>query len=323
MPLSQKKKLRSILKWILWVFLVQLVLANISAALYAYKFTHLCTGPVPDTRPSQNIFTQTWKLFVGPKIYKLNEEWEPSFAYRQVTLKTSKNISIDAWYSSSDSAKGCVIFFHGITANKAFLVHEAARFKQWGYNILLVDLRAHGKSGGAVTSFGVKETEEVQKAFAFAKEKGNNKIILYGVSMGAVVIIKAVAENKVQPAAIIADMPFASLQDHLKARARVLGFPSEPFAFLVTMWIGFERGYNGFNNNVVLYAKQVKCPVLLQWGERDRYVTKNETEKIYNSLGSLHKKLIIYPGADHQSFLMIDPQTWEKEVGDFINALPG
>ena len=133
----------------------------------------------------------------------------------------------------------------------------------------------------------------MEKAFQYARLKGNRKIILYGSSLGSVVIMKAVAENKIAPAAIIADMPFGSLQHHLKARASEMGFPSEPFAFLVTLWIGIENGYNGFNHQAYNYAKKINCPVLLQCGDRDMYVSENEIKSIYKNLEVAQKKLII------------------------------
>ena len=35
-----RKTLRSVFKWILWVFLAQFVLINISGIIYGYKLTH-------------------------------------------------------------------------------------------------------------------------------------------------------------------------------------------------------------------------------------------------------------------------------------------
>ena len=40
MTKEKKTNLRPLLKWVLWVLVVQLVLVNISASVYAYKFTH-------------------------------------------------------------------------------------------------------------------------------------------------------------------------------------------------------------------------------------------------------------------------------------------
>ena len=321
MQKTRIKKWRYYLKWTLWVLLVQIILVNISGAIYAYKFTHFYDHP-PTVTSSQNILNKTWKLFVGPSFYKNVYEPEPSFPYESISLKTSDDILIDGWYSPTDSSKGCVILIHGYTTNKSYLVNEAAKFKQWGYTVLLIDLRAHGKSSGHTTSFGIKETEEVSKAFEFAQAKGHKRIILYGISLGAGICIKTVAENnQVRPFAIIADMPFGTLHNHFRSRARTLGFPTEPFAFLVTMWIGVERGFNGFRHNIALYAKNVKCPVLLEWGANDRFVMQSEMDNLYVNLASTNKKLVIYPDAGHYSFLQADQAEWEKQMQAFLASL--
>lgn len=198
---------------------------------------------------------------------------------------------------------------------------EATMFKQWGYSVLLFDLRGHGRSGGNSTTFGMKETDELQKAFEFAKQRDNSKIVVYGVSLGSGVAIKAVAENKIHPDAIIADMPFGTLHEHFKKRASLLGFPSEPFASLITLWIGIEKGYNAFSHDIRTYAKKVNCPVLVEWGDKDRYVSREETETIFNNLSSRNKKLAIYAGVDHESFLQKDPFNWEQQVQAFLKSV--
>lgn len=321
MQRTNKQKLRQYLLWIVWILIIQIVLANISAAIYAYKFTHFYTNP-PPYQPTKNILVKTWKLFVGPRIYKLPIDSTTPPGYEKIKLRTNNNLSIDGWYGSVDSAKGCVIFFHGISNNKALFLNEAREFRSWGYNVLLIDFRAHGKSEGEKSSFGYKETDEAEKAFQFAQIKGNKNIILYGSSLGSVVIMEAMAEKKIAPAAIIADMPFGSLQDHLKARARVLGFPAQPFAFLVTLWIGIENGYNGFALQTREYSKKINCPVLLQYGDEDMYVTQKEISSIYQNLNGPGKKLAVYTGANHESFLNYDPIRWQKNVGSFLGSLP-
>jgi uncharacterized protein len=320
MQKTKTGKFRYYLKWVLWVLLAQFALANISASIYAYKFTHFYDPPAPSAS-SQNIFSKTWKLFTGPKFYKNTNEPAPSFAYENVKLKTSKGLVIESWYSQTDSSNKCVILIHGYSANKSFLENEAAMFKQWGYSVLLLDLRGHGRSEGNNTSFGVKETEELEQAYIFAKQRGNSKIILYGVSLGAAICIKATQQEKIRPDAIIADMPFDNLHQHFKSRARILGFPSEPFATLVTFWVGIENGYNGFRYNISSYAKNVTCPVLMEWGGKDQYVSQREVDTIFQALASKNKKLVIYPDAGHDSFLQTDPLIWKKETQAFLNSV--
>ena len=187
--------------------------------------------------------------------------------------------------------------------------------------IPLADLRAHGNSGGNTTTIGVRESEEVKLAYDYVQQQGEKNIFLYGSSMGAVVVTKAVSDYSLQPKGVFLDMPFASLQSHIRARARGLGFGGvgeKPFGFLVTMWIGIERGFNGFKDKTTRYVKKLNCPVLIQWGAADTYVLKSETDKIYKAIASANKKLVIYDHAGHESLLQNDPAKWRAETEAFL-----
>ena len=316
-----KRQLKSILRWVGWVLLVQFVLINISASLYAFKLTHFYTNhPEESVSEGGNIFTKSWKLFTGPRYGKSVISEVPVFRYDTVTLETKKGIRIDAWYGQTDSvSKGTVILFHGIGVTKSVLMDEANEFRFGGYQVLMVDFRAHGNSDGNTTTIGVRETEEVKLAFDYISAKGEKNIFLYGSSLGAVAIAKAVSDQQLQPRGIILEMPFESLQSYLKGKARVLGFPKQPFAVLTTFWIGIERGFNGFKHKTTRYAKNIHCPVLLQWGTLDHLVLKDETNRIYDALASTSKKLVIYEGAEHESFLRKDPLKWRIEVERFLS----
>jgi len=318
-------KIPSFLRWIGWVLIVQFILINISAALYAYKLTHVYNDPaLRNSKPSKNILVKTWRLFTGPRQAKSVNTETPTFLVDTVTLKTGKGIVIDAWYGKTDSvSKGTVILFHGITANKGMIINEAAEFRYQGYNVMLVDYRAHGNSGGQTTTIGIRESEEVKLAYDYVAGKGEKNIFLWGNSMGAVVVTKAIADYDLKPAGVILEMPFGSLQAHLRARARALGFqglPEKPFGFLVTWWMGVERGFNGFKHQTASYAKKVNCPVLMQWGAGDNYVRQDETDKVFNAIASTNKKLIVYDRARHESLVQNDPVKWRIETERFLMA---
>lgn len=316
-----KRRLRSFLIWTFWVLLVQFILINISAALYAYKITHLYEASPEMSLPpsSRNIFAKTWRLFTGPKFYREALTEAPGFAYSTVTLKTKKDILIEAWYGKTDSTyHGTVILFHGLTYNKSLVLDEAIAFKEMGYNVMLVDARCHGNSGGNFTTIGYRESEEVKLAYDYILQKGEKNIFLWGVSMGAVQIIKAISDYQLNVSGIVIEIPFLSLQSHLKGRARILGFPEQPFGFLTSFWIGAERGFNGWGFVTTSYAKNVKCPVLMQYGEKDDLVLQYETDAIYNAIASTRKRLVMYDNATHELFLKKDPVTWKKEVRAFL-----
>ncbi len=209
-------KIISYLRLIGWVLLVQFILINICASLYAYKLTHIYDDPaLRNSKPSKNIFIKTWRLFTGPRQAKSVITETPAFPFDTVTLQTAKGILIDAWYSKTDSvSKGTVILFHGITANKGMIIQEAAEFRYQGYDVMLVDFRAHGNSSGHTTTIGIQESEELKLAFDYIAAKGVKTIFLWGNSMGAVVVAKAISDYGLKPTGVMLEMPFCSMKAH-------------------------------------------------------------------------------------------------------------
>lgn len=320
---SRKRKLPSWVRWIFWVLLVQFILFNISAALYAYKFTHLYDPALRNRSQGQNIFVKTWRLFSGPRQFKSVITTSPVFSYDTINLKTEKGIAIDAWYAKPDSAaKGTVILIHGIMSNKSLLIAEASEYLYIGYNVMLVDLRAHGNSGGTTTTIGIREAEDVKLAYDYVVQKGDKNIFLYGSSMGAVAVSRSIAMYDLQLSGVFLDMPFASMQSHFRARLRAMGFEKfieKPFSFFVTFWMGAENDIATFKHRTADYVSKIKCPVLMQWGAIDNIVLKNETDEVYNAIASSNKKLVIYDYAGHESFLQKDPVKWRREVEKFLS----
>jgi alpha-beta hydrolase superfamily lysophospholipase len=310
-----------VFKWIGKVLLVQLILINISAAFHAYRFTHYYNDDkIRNQKSSEGKpLLRTWRLMTGRKLPKSLIQYYPAIPYDTVQLTTRNGLKLEAWYMKADSAKGTVILFHGLNSNKGNVLSEAFEFYSLGYNTMLLDMRAHGNSDGMTNSIGNKESEEVKLAYDHILKKGEKNIVLWGMSLGAVMISKAIWEYDIEPQKIVLEMPFDKLEDHISARARISGFPGEPFGFFVTFWTGVEQGYWGYGHKTTRYAKKINCPVLLQWGNNDEYVLKRETEKIFAAIKSSKKKLEIYEGAGHGPLLSGNEQKWRKAVTDFLN----
>ena len=310
-----------ILKWIGRVLIAQLVLMNISAAFHSSRITHYYDDDeVRNQKSSEGKpFLRTWRMMTGRKLAKSLIQYYPTLPYDTVQLTTANGTRLEAWYMKTESAKGTVILFHGLGSNKGNVLSEAYSFLSFGYNTMLVDMRGHGNSGGAINTIGKKESEEVKLAFDYISGKGEKSIVLWGMSLGAVIITKAIWEYGINPQKIILEMPFDRLQDHIRARARISGFPGEPFGFLVTFWTGVGQGYWGYGHKTDRYVEKINCPVLLQWGNSDEYVLKDETERIFAAISSSKKQLEVYEGVGHWPLLSADELKWTKTVNDFLN----
>ena len=205
-------------------------------------------------------------------------------------------LDLEGWYFKNDAHKGTVILFHGHGSSKSKLLHEAGYMHSLGFSTFLVDFRAHGGSDGNVCTIGYKESEDIKAAYDYIQQKGEKNIILWGISLGASTIIKAVHDYEdMKPRKLILEMPFGTLLQAIKGRMRTMQIPEQPLSTLLAFWGGLEQGFWAFSYKPCEYAKKITCPVLLQWGGRDHRVSRQEIDCIYNNISSADKKLVIYP----------------------------
>ncbi|SHM39951.1 alpha/beta hydrolase [Chitinophaga sp. CF418] len=304
------------------VLLLLFLLLNIIAAFHAWKFTHFyAPGSFRNRLPEQmSVLEKAQMLLLGVRISKSVVRHTPEVSYEIVHLTTSNGLQLEGWWMPIPSAKGTVILFHGYGGSKDGPIPEAEYFRTLGYNALLVDFRAHGNSEGNVCTVGYKEAEDVMLAYNFVQQKGEKHVMLWGVSMGAAAILRAVPTYHLHPDKVILECSFATLTDAVKGRMRAVGLPGTPFSQLLTFWGGIENGFWGFNYNPADYAQSITMPALVCWGVHDTRVTRQETISIYKHLGTKKKELVIFEDCGHQSFCRREGKKWKQHVREFLIA---
>jgi len=313
--------MKKFVKFIFYTVLVIFILLNIMIAFHAYKFTHfydnIASSP---SRPEKlGILDKAGAIFFGVNYAKARDTISADSIFHNVVLKTDDGLRIHAWLAYTNAPKGTIILFHGHGNSSSDVLPEALVMRKMGYSVMLVDFRAHGYSEGNTTTIGFREAEEVKLAYNYIRQRGEKDLILWGTSMGASTVCTSIPKYELKPEKVILEMPFGTLHEAATGRIKTMGLPGEPFGTLVTFWGGVEQGFWAFNYAPCESAKEIHCPVLLQWGERDPRVTKSETDCIYNNLSS-PKKLVVYESAAHESLYKKEPQKWTDEVGAFLNA---
>ena len=187
--------------------------------------------------------------------------------------------------------------------------------------VFTIDFRGNGESDGYTTTFSFHEIDDVKAAYDFITASGEKKIVLYGESMGAATVLRATALYKLDLYGIISDGAFGSLKEGVEGRIRTMGLPGEPVANLICFWGSVEEWYWIFGIKPTEYAKQITCPILIEWGSIDERVKRSEAELIYKNLASVNKKFIEYKGCGHESFYAKLPQEWMKNVSAFLTGL--
>lgn len=130
--------------------------------------------------------------------------------YQSLDLITEDGIRLSAWYTPP--RKGAVILLaHGYGDNRPEWVHEVLAKK--GYGVLAWDARAHGESGGELSTIGYLEVLDVKAALEFVlSQPGVEHVGAWGGSMGGATLIRAAADFR-EIEALWIDSSFASLDD--------------------------------------------------------------------------------------------------------------
>ncbi len=241
--------------------------------------------------------------------------------FEQVCITASDGSLLAARYYHVKDGAPVQIQFHGYRGS---CVREyAAAYElaiELGFNSLVVDERAHGKSSGHIITFGIKERYDCLDWIEYAIDRfgRGNEIILSGVSMGAATVLMAselaLPDNVV---AITADCPYSSPGAIIKKVCRDLRLPvrlAYPFVVLGALLFGHFRLWR---SSAVEAVKHAKVPILLIHGEDDWFVPCDMSREIYAACAS-KKRLFTVPGAGHGLSYLVDTPGYTQSVKDFL-----
>jgi len=259
-------------------------------------------------------------LFGGVTIYRPENRTTPAdlgLAFETVTLPGESG-ALEGWYVPHADSRGLVLVFHGCTSCKGEMLPELKGFHDLGYSCFLIDFPGSGGSEGDATTIGYRESADVARAAEYARRKWPGRLVLFGQSMGAAAVLRAMAVSGVKADAAVLECPFDTLLHTVEARFALMGVPAFPGAELLLFWGGVQNGFNGFAHNPVDYARSAAGPVLMLYGSADTRVTPAQAEAIYANLPG-EKEMHVFDGLAHESYAESRPEEWEEAVGRFLD----
>lgn len=265
--------------------------------------------------------------FVAYKMVKpprMVGKWTPrdlDSGYEDVTIETRDGLKLSGWWIPNGGDK-TVIPLHGYTRSRWDNVYMKQTmeflFKE-GYNVLVFDFRAHGKSEGKYTTVGDAEIVDVLSALDWLKThqpEHSKRVALIGFSMGAMLTIRALAEDD-RVCCGVADSPPIYLD---KTGARGLKYFANLPEWLYLFVKPFTKLFNEAESiNMLEYARKLKKPLLLIAGKEDPLVKVGEVREFYerNQRINPHCELWVTDAA-HVRTLESHPDEWRSRVGAFL-----
>jgi|GEM_PF-1415174 pimeloyl-ACP methyl ester carboxylesterase len=170
-------------------------------------------------------------------IEKRPSDW--SAHYEEICYHTSDGLLLKGWWIPAKS-KRAVLLLHGNGGSRNGYhsgVFELGHvYHQRGFNVMMVDLRAHGESEGERVYFGVKEHEDMLGWLQAIDPKEEYQWYLHGFSMGATTVLMMAERESLRFVKVVADAPWidfeALVKQELWKRASM-----PPFAYPYVRWI--------------------------------------------------------------------------------------
>ena len=229
------------------------------------------------------------------------------------------------YYAIREGAPLMLLFhgYHGHALRDFAGAHKICR--ENGLNMIVVDERAHAKSGGHTTTFGVKERYDILDWIDYANARfGNGQpIVLSGISMGAAsVCMASELDLPGNVKGIIADCPFSSPEGIIREVCRNHGWPER--ILWPVAWLG-ARLFGGVDLRVstaVGAVRHAKVPLLLLHGEDDQLVPCAMGREIFRACGS-KRRIETFPGAGHGVSYLANPERYTQAVVGFVERVTG
>lgn len=179
-----------------------------------------------------------------PRARSRRSPTDQGLPFDAVEFLAGGDIRIRGWWIPADQPKGVVILCHGHPDSRERMLGRACRLNKAGFHTLLFDFRALGESGGAVSTLGAEEHEEVEAATRWVRCRSDCiglEIGVLGLSMGGAAALQAAASEPTITA-VATHGTYATLAGAIEQRLRRLLGPVGPALMpaarsLLGLWI--------------------------------------------------------------------------------------
>jgi dipeptidyl aminopeptidase/acylaminoacyl peptidase len=239
-----------------------------------------------------------------------------------LSISAADGVMLKAWYVHPRDFNGnTVVLLHGITDNREGVAGYAELFLQHGYAVLLPDARGHGESGGALATYGIKESEDLHRWVSWLYEHDSPQCVYgFGESYGAALVLQSLAVEK-RFCAVAVESPFSTAREmsyervsgplHLKPWfGKTL---ARPVIWSAVLYARLRYGIDLLQPSPLEAVRHSATPVFLIHGASDASIASWHSQLIAQAAPD-HVQLWLVPNAGHTMAWAAAHQEFERRV---------
>ncbi len=246
-------------------------------------------------------------------------EWLAKQDREQVFIQSYDGLSLHGQYLTQKNSRGTLLLCHGFqSSGEGDFSCILKDYYELGFDLLIIDQRAHLQSQGKYLTMGVKERYDVRAwcLWLLQRRGEKHKVVLDGISMGAASVLMASGlDLPLNVVGVLADCGFTT--------------PREIFTHVMQTgvrlptWILWGAdlccrvmaGFSIDGASTVDAVRRSDLPLLMLHGEGDDFVPCWMSRKTFAAAAAPDKQLLTVPGAGHGlSFLVDRERVWAALV---------
>jgi uncharacterized protein len=212
-----------------------------------------------------------------------------------------------------------VILLHGIGSCKENWLAYARILAENGFNSVVYDQRAHGKSDGDYCTFGFYEKHDVSRMIDTALTKNPRLPIgIQGASLGGAVALQALAQDK-RLAFGIVESTFNTLENVVeKYGYNYFKFKSRWLVRRILTKAAVIARFRPFEVKPVEACRHINQPILMVHGDADEKIPIEFNSDNFTALASAEKEFFVVKGAGHDNVGEVGGEAYKQKILGFL-----
>ena len=235
------------------------------------------------------------------------KKWWNSQNFEQIEITSFDGLKLVSYYlPAKEKSNKTLIMAHGHSSYAQETGCMVEYYYSQGFNVLVPDNRAHGKSQGTAVGMGWLDRLDYLKWIDTVIELNgaDTEIVLHGMSMGASALMFLSGETLLSNVkCIIEDSGYTSLKELFKLKLNKL--PSFPIIHIASLICKLRANYFFSDANCRKQVEKSNVPILFVHGSKDPDVPEKMVHELYD-LANCEKELFIAKNSGHVEAFITD-----------------
>lgn len=313
-------------KWFIIVFVIFSLLISIGYGVGTYFVNYALS---PSSNSDQREIDESDEVQLANDVEKQivqnqNKETIKGLNFSEKTkpmiISSEDSLRLRGQYLDHENSHRWVILVHGYKSSNENMMSYGSEYYDNGYNVVLPDNRAHGKSDGTYIGMGWLDKDDIACWVNWVIEKDPQaQIILHGVSMGGATVMMASGDRLPQVVGYIEDCGYSSVWDIFASELdKRFSLPTFLVLDISNFIAKIKAGYDFKEASSVDQIQKANQPMLFIHGAKDDFVPLEMVYEVYDAYPTT-KELYIVEEAGHAQSKDYDVKAYWNKVFDFID----